>query len=126
LTAAVAEYKREIELFPKSYMAQFNLGKIYKRLGNVQDQMTAFQGVIASNPDFAEGHLLPAKLYLDVGQLGDARAMARRGLELKPRGDVAPLGHFVLSDVFAREGRPADAAREAAEGRRLAVQSSNR
>ena len=50
--------------------------------------------------------------------------MALKGLELNPRADIAPLGHFVLSDVFAREGRPADAAREAAEGRRLAGRAS--
>ena len=30
------------------------------------------------------------------------------------------LGHFVLADVYSRMGRPQDAAREAAAGRRLA------
>ena len=120
VSTAVAEYRKEIELFPKSYMAQFNLGKLYERLGNTREQMSALQAAVASNPDFAEGHLFLSKLLLDAGQLGEARSMALKGLALNPRADIAPLGHFVLSDIFAREGRPADAAREAAEGRRLA------
>jgi tetratricopeptide (TPR) repeat protein len=105
-------------------MAQFNLGKLYERMGKTAEQMASFQAAIASNPAFAEGHLFLAKLLLDAGRLGEARAMAAKGLELGPRADVAPLGHFVLSDVFAREGRAADAAREAAEGRRLAARGA--
>ena len=119
-TGAIAEYRKEIELHPGSYMAQFNLGKAYERLGRTDEQLAAFKSAIASNPEFAEGHLFLAKLELDKGQLDEAIRLARRGLELKPRGDVAPLGHFVLSDAYAREGRTADAAREAEEGRRLA------
>ena len=33
--------------------------------------------------------------------------------------DMAPLGHYVLADIYSRRGRPKDAAREAAEGRKL-------
>jgi arylsulfatase A-like enzyme/Tfp pilus assembly protein PilF len=122
LQAALAEYKKEIELHPNSYMAQFNLGKVFERLGKTADQLDAYQAAVQSNPAFAEGHLFLAKLYLDVGQLDQAEKAARRGVELKPRGEFAPLGHFVISDAYAREGRSADAAREAAAGRRLAAQ----
>ena len=124
VAAALSEYKQEIERNPGSYMAQFNLGKLYERMGKTAEQMASFQAAIASNPAFAEGHLFLAKLLLDAGRLGEARAMAAKGLELGPRADVAPLGHFVLSDVYAREGRAADAAREAAEGRRLAARGA--
>jgi len=120
MDGAISEYRKEIELNPASYMAQFNLGKAYERLGRTEDQRAAFKSSIESNPEFAEGHLFLAKLELDRGQLADAIRLATRGLDLKPRPDVAPLGHFILSDAYAREGRSADAAREAAEGRRLA------
>jgi arylsulfatase A-like enzyme/Tfp pilus assembly protein PilF len=121
LIAAIAEYKKEIELHPQSYMAQFNLGKAYEQIGNVNEQRAAFQAAITSNPDFAEGHLFLAKLSLDEGRLDDAIDLARRGIGLKPNAEVAPLGHFVLADAYARRGRSADAEREAAEGRRLAM-----
>jgi len=72
------------------------------------------------NPSFAEGHLFLAKAYLDQEQqLDEAVRLARRGIELAPRSDYAPLGHYVIADVLSREGRPAEAAREAARGRAL-------
>ncbi len=126
LDGAVAEYRKEIEVNPSSYMAHFNLGKTYERLGRTDDQLAAYKSAIASYPEFAEGHLFLAKLELDRGQLDEAIRLARRGLELKPRPDVAPLGHFVLSDAYARQGRGSDAAREAAEGRRLTSRSAAR
>jgi len=126
LAGAVSEYKKEIELHPKSYKAQFNLGKAYERLGNANEQLAAYRAAVESNPDFAEGHLFLAKLHLDLGQLAEAIRLARRGTELKPEAEFAPLGHFVIADAYAREGRAADAAREAAEGRRLAARTKKR
>lgn len=116
---AIAEYKKEIQLYPRSYMAQFNLGKAYERVGDLNSQIDAYRAAVASNPEFAEGHLFLAKIYLDRGELSTAETLALHGIELNPHGEWAPLGHFVLSDAYAREGRPTEATREAAEGRRL-------
>jgi hypothetical protein len=44
---------------------------------------------------------------------------SRRGLDASPEPDIAPLGHYVLADVYNRLGRPRDAEREAAAARRL-------
>jgi choline-sulfatase len=123
---AIAEYKKEIALDPKSHMAQFNLGKVYERLGNVNEQRSAYRAAIDSNPEFAEGHLFLAKLYLDLGQHGEAIALARKGIALRPDSEYAPLGHFVIADAYARDGRAAEAAAEAAEGRRLAARTRKR
>jgi len=49
--------------------------------------------------------------------------LARRGIELHPAAEVAPLGHFVMADAYARQGRQADAARETAAGKRLAARA---
>jgi len=120
---AIAEYKNEIELFPGNYMAQFNLGKIYEKLGNATEQRAAWRAAIESNPDFAEGHLFLAKLMFDLGDRPEAVKLAKRGIELAPEAEFAPLGHFVLADVYAAEGRRADAEREMATGRRVAAGS---
>ena len=45
--------------------------------------------------------------------------MARKGLEVDPRSAEAPLGHYVLADVFTKRGRLADAQRELTAGRAL-------
>ena len=41
------------------------------------------------------------------------------GLKLAPASEMAPLGHYVLADVYNRRGRPGDAAREVAMARSL-------
>jgi len=60
-----------------------------------------------------------SKHYLDIGDLERARELAQRGMELEPEPSMAPLGHFILADVYNRMGRLEDAERELAEARRL-------
>jgi choline-sulfatase len=116
---AVAEYKKEIELHGNSYKAAFNLGRLYEQLGDRTGQIEAYKQAIAMNSGFAEGHLYLAKLYLDMGQLDEAARLATKGLELAPASEYAPLGHYVLADVYSRQGKRAAAEAEAARGRAL-------
>jgi choline-sulfatase len=117
---AIAEYSREIELHANSYKAAFNLGRVYEHVGDRRAQVESFRRAIEMNPSFAEGHLFLAKAYLDQEQqLDEAVRLARRGIELAPRSDYAPLGHYVIADVLSRQGRAAEAAQEAARGRAL-------
>jgi arylsulfatase A-like enzyme/Flp pilus assembly protein TadD len=117
---AVEEYLREIEQYPSSFKAIFNLGRLYGEMGQREAQLTAYREAVTVNPMFAEGHLYLAKLLLDLNRdLTEAAKHATRGLELKPNSPYAPLGHYVLADVFNRQGRHSDAAREAARGRAL-------
>ena len=90
-------------------------------------QVEAYKKAIEINPNFAEGHLFLAKLYLDLNQtLDEAVRLARKGLELGPSSEYAPLGHYVIADVYAREGRIAESARQAALGRALEARIKQR
>jgi len=124
LAKAESEYRNEIQRRPDSYMAQFNLGKLHEKKGNRAAQLDAYVAAVTSNPSFAVGHLFLAKLYLDSRRFEEAIQSARRGLELEPVGEWAPLGHYVLADAFAAQGRRDETAREAMEARRLAAQSA--
>ncbi len=124
--SAETEYQSEIQQHPGSYMAQFNLGKLYEQRGDRAGQLRAYQSAVLSNPQFVEGHLFLAKLYLDLRRLDDAIESARRGLELQPGGEWAPLGHFVLADAFAARGNREAAARETEEGHRLAARRTGK
>ena len=73
---------------------------------------------MSKNPEFGTGYLYLAKALLDAGDLTGAERAATRGLALKPDAAMVPLGHYVLADVYARQGRPADSANQAAAGRR--------
>ncbi len=52
--------------------------------------------------------------------------LAQRGLEAEPRSPVAALGHYVLADVYNRQGRPADASAEVAKARKLEAELRRR
>ncbi len=126
LQRAIAEYKNEMELHPNSYKAAFNLGRLYERVGDRPAQVAAYRKAIEMNPSFAEGHLFLAKLLLDLEQnLDEAVHLAHRGLELAPESEYAPLGHYVIADVYSRQGRTADAAKEAARGLSLEKRKLN-
>jgi choline-sulfatase len=91
-------YVKDIELHPENYRAHFNLGRLHEAAGDRDKQIVAWKAALAANPDFAEGHVLLAKLYLDLGRdREEAIKLARRGVELAPNGQLAPLGRSVLS-----------------------------
>ncbi|MCU0255630.1 MAG: tetratricopeptide repeat protein, partial [Vicinamibacterales bacterium] len=120
LRAAEREYLEELSVHPDSYKAAFNLSRLYEAAGNGQLQVDALRQSIEGNPRFAEGHLFLAKAYLDQRRnYAEAITLARKGLELKPQASLAPFGHYVLADLYNRTGRPAEAARTAAQGRAL-------
>ena len=60
-----------------------------------------------------------AQALLEAGDLGGAEQWARTGLKNKPEPRLAPLGHYVLADVYERQGRVADARREVEAALRL-------
>ncbi len=120
LPLAEREYFEELKAHPDSYKAAFNMSRLYEQVGDREGQIGALKQSLVSNPYFAEGHIFLAKVYLDAGtSLDEAAELARKGLQLNPTSSVAPLAHFVLADIYSRQGRAADSAREAALGRAL-------
>jgi len=116
---AIGEYQSEIARNSKIYQAHFNLAKLLAAGGRSAEAAVHFQQSVEANPEFGGGYLYLAKARLDIGDLDGAEAAAKKGVELKPDAEIAPLGHYVLADVYSRRGRTKDAEREAAEGRRL-------
>jgi tetratricopeptide (TPR) repeat protein len=117
---AEAEYQKELELHPNNFKAAFNLGRLYEATRRPDQQEAAFRKAIEINPEFGEGYFYLAKLLLDRGQRFDeAVTLTKKGLEIAPRSEYAPLGHYVLADLYSRMGRHADAAAEASKGRAL-------
>lgn len=119
LPAAVESYKKEVEQSPKDFKSHFNLAKLYGKLGKPMLMKEHLQKAIESNEKFAIGHLYLAKFYLDAGDLDQARELAQKGIELGPEPSMAPLGHFILADVYNRQGKYADAERELKKAQKL-------
>jgi len=115
---AAREYAREIAVSPKLYQPHFNLAKLHARAGRGGDAIAEFRAAAEANPSFGTGWLYLAKALLDAGDLKEAEQTALRGLQSSPDPSMLPLGHYVLADVYARLGREADAARQAAAGQK--------
>lgn len=116
---AIESYRKALDVHADAYRASFNLGKLLLRSGRPREAAESFRRTVEIRPQFGTGHLYLAKALLDAGDLAAAEESARRGLDLEPEPDVAPLGHFVLADVYSRLGRSREAEREAAAGRSL-------
>jgi arylsulfatase A-like enzyme/Tfp pilus assembly protein PilF len=121
VTRAMAAYEQEVGANPKAFRASFNLAKLLQRAGRSAEAVQRFRESVAAAPEFGTGHLYLAKGLLDLGQLEAAEAAAREGLGKNPEPRLAPLGHYVLADVYNRRGQPARAQAEVAKARRLEV-----
>jgi len=115
---AVAAYQAEIALSPKLYQPHFNMAKLLSRDGRAAEAVTHFRAAVDRNPGFGTGFLYLAKALLDANDLTGAEQAAKQGLDAHPDGGTAPLGHYVLADVYSRLGREAEAARQIAAGKR--------
>jgi choline-sulfatase len=116
---AIAAYRGELEKSANAFRAAFNLAKLLQGRGQRGEALALFRQVTEHAPDFGTGQLYLAKALLDSGDLAGAEEWARKGLTMKPDPKIAPLGHYVLSDVYNRQGRFKAAERELNAARRL-------
>ncbi|TKJ32861.1 hypothetical protein CEE39_04750 [bacterium (candidate division B38) B3_B38] len=106
--SAIEEYKKEIENNPQGFKAYFNLGIIYGKRGDYTRQIELIKKSVELNSKFSEGYFYLAKAYLDTRDeknFQDAIEAANRGLQLDPNSPYAPLGHYVLVDIYNRQGK---------------------
>ena len=117
--SAEALYTEEIATFPDNGRAWFNLAQIRRARGERDRYLETLRASIDKAPDFGPAYWYLAREELGAGRLEQAKALALRGIAAQPVSAVAPLGHYVLADVYNRQGR-ADAAREeVAKAKRL-------
>lgn len=120
---AMAEYRREVEMSGGAFRAAFNLAKLLQRKGQLAEAIAMYRKVTELAPEFGTGQLYLAKALLDSGDLAGAEQWARKGLVAKPDPAIAPLGHYVLADVYNRQGRVQAAEQELNAAKRLRVPS---
>ncbi len=112
----------EAEKYDPSGLLYLGRGKIYFRMGEVQQAQEDLRRATTLElpPDkAAEAHLLLASLANGQKRYSDAEAALRRALELEPRNTAA---RGLLTWTLLRLGRAADAV---AEGRQAVALNSN-
>ncbi len=117
--AAAAEYEAELAVNPKNHAASFNLAKLLATSGRHAEALARYREAVTSNPAFGTGFLYLAQALLNAGDLAGAEEAARQGLERNPDPKIAPLGHYVLADIYNRQGRAGDAQRHVGLARQM-------
>ena len=112
-------YQQEVGTYPDNGRAWFNLAQLRRGRGDREAYLATLRTAIEKAPDFGAPYWYLAREELGAGRLDSARDLAQRGLQAQPVSDVAPLGHYVLADVYNRQGQRDAAAAEVAKARRM-------
>jgi len=103
---AMQEYEQELKIAPKNFKAHFNLGRLLLKAGQSDSGIEQIQAAIDAEPKFAIGYLFLSQAIVEKGgDLEKAKELAEKGLSLDPGPEYRPLGHYVLADIYNRQGR---------------------
>jgi tetratricopeptide (TPR) repeat protein len=116
---AEALYRAELETYPDHGRARFNLAQLLRERGDRDGYLRELQQGVEKAPEFGPCYFFLAREQLGAGRLDEAADLARRGLQADPSSEVAPLGHYVLADVYNRQGQRAKAQDEVGRAQRL-------
>ena len=99
--------------------AHFNLAQLLRERGDREGYLAQLRLGVEQAPDFGACYFFLAREELGAGRLEKAADLASRGLKVDNVSDVAPLGYYVLADVYNRQGRSAKSAEAVEKARRL-------
>jgi len=109
---AETEYKAALAVNQFDERAEFRLGDISSRRGDVQEAYAHYSRAVQLQPNDAEANIGLAKVLMLMNQPDKAEPLLQRALQLDPTSVAA---HFRLSTLYRQAGRTADAKRELEE-----------
>ncbi len=115
-------YREELQQFADNGRARFNLAQLARQRGDQGAFLAELRASTEKAPEFGPAFFFLAREELRAGRLDAAAELARKGLAVDKGSRVAPLGHYVLADVYNRQGKAAEAAEEVAKARRIEAQ----
>ncbi len=100
--AAVAEWKKAIELNPGEALAHNNLGVALSETGKRDEALAEYQKALELSPEYPEAHNNLGEVLVSMRRIGEAIPHFEKALALKPAYASA---HSNLGAAFARLGR---------------------
>jgi tetratricopeptide (TPR) repeat protein len=119
LAGAERLYREELAVYADAGKAHFNLAQLLKERGDRDAYLAELRLGVEQAPDFGACYFFLAREELSAGHLEEAADLATRGLKVDNVSDVAPLGYYVLADVYSRQGRLAESAEAVQKAHRL-------
>jgi tetratricopeptide (TPR) repeat protein len=112
-------YRAEIADNPQHGRAHLALARLLKDKGDRDGFVAELRRGVEDAPRSGPCHFLLAHEEMKADRLTEAERLARRGLEVDPSSDMAPLGYYVLADVYNRQGQRAKAQAALARARQI-------
>jgi tetratricopeptide (TPR) repeat protein len=81
----IAMLKEILAQNPKDTLARYGLAMEYSNSGQVEDALSEFGSLLATNPDYAAGYFMAAQMLAREGREEDARKMLRDGIAAAQR-----------------------------------------
>ena len=123
---AAQDYRKEVELFPESYPARFNLSRVLSRVGDVDGERRELEACISTKPDYGVAYIYLAKNLMDTqGDLQKAAQLAEQGIEKSKEQENQILGNYLLADLLNRLGHPREAEHHLQRAEQLRRNSSH-
>ena len=109
---AESEYRAALSVNQFDERAEFRLGDISSRRGDVQEAYAHYSRAVQLQPNDAEANVGLAKVLMLMNQPDKAEPLLQRALQLDPTSAAA---HFRRSTLYRQAGRTTDAKRELEE-----------
>ena len=117
---AVAEYLREIEIFPNHVPTHFNLAMMYRVIGQSVEEERHLTHVLEIDPQNPRALLFMARSYMNRGEnLVRAVEMAMAAVAEPREPDDLMAGYFLLAELHDRLGDAVKAREYALKAQRL-------
>jgi tetratricopeptide (TPR) repeat protein len=113
------EYEAELKINPNSPGAEYYIGELDRQADRLAEAIEHFKKAVALRVDFADAYYGLGRSLFDSGKAEEAVKPLEEAIRLNPSN---PMWHFTLATSYQRLGRKADAEREFALQKGLAVQ----
>ena len=105
LEAAMAAYRRELEIDDRHYAAAVNLANLLKQAGRLDEAARYYRQAIVANPALKMSRFHLAEIMLRQGSdLAGAVALCLQGIVIAPQDRETLFGYFVLTNLYAALG----------------------
>ena len=111
LEKAVGEFRRTIELNSHHFMAHYTLGLLFLEEDDSINAIQELRAALADQPGLVGGYLALGKALFRHGDDEAAIPLLERHIQLVPDNAVP---HYLLYQIYRRQHKPEDAARELA------------
>jgi tetratricopeptide (TPR) repeat protein len=113
--AAIAAYKKALEISPDNADARVALGDVYLRRGQHAEALAEYTRVLQTHPDRALPHYRFADANLQMGRFSEAAVSAETALKLDPKERKA---RYVRGMALVRSGRAEEGQKDLEEYRK--------